>query len=90
MGPIISIDKSTLQLFSYPEISTVNRHYFINITFILIIEILGDLKKTFKTGNAEEKVKELAGKLLNHSLVSKSGSAQFSPGQVSRILKQSA
>ena len=46
MGPIIILDKSALQSLSYDEIYTLNRHYFLNITPVLIIEILADLKKT--------------------------------------------
>lgn len=64
MGPITILDKSVLQSFSYDEIFTLNRHYYLNITPILIIEILADLKKNIKKGTPQEKVKELASKLL--------------------------
>ncbi len=64
MGPIIILDKSALQSLSFDEIITLHKYYFLNIAPVLTIEILGDLKKPSKNTLSEEKVTELANKLL--------------------------
>ena len=45
MGPIIILDKSVLQSLSFEEIKFLRRHYLVNIVPVLVIEILGNLKK---------------------------------------------
>lgn len=65
MGPYIILDKSSLQSFSNSEIAILHKYYFINVTPVLIMEILADLKKE----NIREKdfaaVQLLASKILN-------------------------
>lgn len=64
MGPIILLDKSIFNSLNYNEMSMLNRYYFLNIPPILIVEVLGDLTKTFKSGgSSEERVKHFANKL---------------------------
>jgi len=48
MGPIILLDKSTVQCLSQEEIYFLFKHYYIAIAPILIIEILADLKKNIR------------------------------------------
>ena len=64
MGPIIILDKSTLQSLSINEIIILNKYYLLNIVPVLTIEILGDLKKPSKRSISEKKVTILANKLL--------------------------
>jgi len=64
MGPIIILDKSALQSLSFDEIITLHKYYLLNIPPVLTIEILGDLKKPTKNSLSQEKVVELANKLL--------------------------
>lgn len=64
MGPIIILDKSTLQSLSINEIIILNKYYLLNIVPVLTIEILGDLNKLSKHTLSEKKVTELANKLL--------------------------
>ena len=64
MGPIILLDKSTLQSLSFDEIIILHKYYFLIIAPVLTIEILGDLKKPTKDTLPEDKVIELANKLL--------------------------
>ncbi len=63
--PII-IDKSTFQMLSYNELLYVSNYYKHNITPVLTMEVLGDLKKEVKEGNPppEERVKDFARKLF--------------------------
>jgi len=63
MGPTIILDKSSLQSLSQSEINFLFKHYYVVVTPILIIEILGDL---VKKGSKENEVKQLANKLLSH------------------------
>ena len=64
MGLIILLDKSTFNCLNYDEMSVFNRFYFFNITPILIVEVLGDLTKTYKSGGSSaERVKHFANKL---------------------------
>ena len=62
MGPSIILDKSTLQSLSPDELFILNKFYFIHITPVLLIEILGDLKKPTKDGLSEDRVAILASK----------------------------
>ena len=64
MGPIVILDKSTLQSLSFDEIVILHRYYLLNIAPVLTIEILGDLKKPSNNTLSENKVTELANKLL--------------------------
>lgn len=65
MGPVIILDKSSIQSLSSEEIFRLHHYYFVNITPILIIEILADLKKVDKRNPIpEDHVKSLARKLL--------------------------
>ncbi len=50
MGPIIILDKSSLQALSKKELVLLNKLYFVNIPPVLTIEILADLKKKTKMG----------------------------------------
>lgn len=63
MGPVIILDKSTLQSLSIDEIVILHKYYLLNIAPVLTIEILGDLKKPSKHTLSEKKVIELANKL---------------------------
>ncbi len=45
MGPIILLDKSALQSLSQREIGFLTKHYYVNISPVIIYEILGDLSK---------------------------------------------
>lgn len=62
MGPTIILDKSALQSLSLHEIGALNRYYIHNIAPVLIVEILGDLKKKSSGGFSQDKVAELAQK----------------------------
>jgi len=65
MGPIILLDKSTLQALSKKELILLNKLYLVNIPPILPIEILADLKKnTAGTSLNEEEVIQIANKLI--------------------------
>lgn len=65
MGPIIITDKSTIQSLSKDELVIFHKYYMPNIVPVLILEILGNLKKAQKNGLTEqEAVKNLANKLL--------------------------
>ena len=63
MGPIIILDKSTFQSLSKREHLFLHIHFTENLTPILGMELLGDLRKeTPKSKTAEEKVSALAEK----------------------------
>lgn len=64
MGPIVLLDKSTLQSLSHDEVIILHKYYLVNIAPVLTIEILGDLKKPTKDSLSQDKVVELANKLL--------------------------
>ena len=65
MGPGIILDKSSLQSLSINELILLHKYYFIVLCPILIIEILGDLKKyTNKPHFSETQVSQLSKKLL--------------------------
>jgi hypothetical protein len=63
MGPTIILDKSSLQALSFDEIVILNNLYFVNITPVLVMEILGDLKKKSPDGMSKQQVRGLAKKL---------------------------
>lgn len=62
----IIIDKSTFQMLSYNELLYISNYYKHNITPILTMEILGDLKKEAKEGQppSVDRVKDFARKLF--------------------------
>ena len=64
MGPKIILDKSTFQSLSFEEIVTLHNYYFVVVTPVLIMEILGDLTKP-KTADSEtiKKAMQLAQQL---------------------------
>lgn len=65
--PII-IDKSTFQSLSFDEIILLHNYYRPNITPILVMEILADLKKDFDNSkNANKRVQDFAKKLLPYN-----------------------
>lgn len=70
MGPNILLDKSVIQSLSFDDIDFLNRYYYLNIPSVLIMEILGDLKKPSKEGEGvtKEKVKYLFNKISRQSL----------------------
>lgn len=65
MGPIIILDKSSLQSLSSREIACLHKYYMINVTDVLTMEILADLKKDVSKDNDIEAVRTLANKILN-------------------------
>lgn len=69
MGPTIILDKSSLQSLSSREIAFLHRYYLINVTGVLTMEILADLKKDISNENNIEEVKRLANKILNMDMV---------------------
>jgi len=68
MGPIIILDKSSLQSLSKDEILVLNKYYMVNIVPVLAMEILADLKKGDDTDEARKKTVILSNKLLSSSL----------------------
>ena len=66
MNITIIIDKSTFQMLSYNELLYVSNYYKHNITPVLTMEVLGDLKKEVKEGQppAIDRVKDFARKLF--------------------------
>lgn len=62
----IIVDKSTFQSLSYNEILRLSYYYKHNITPVLVMEILGDLKKEVKDGKppSENRVIDFANKLF--------------------------
>lgn len=67
----IIIDKSTFQSLSYNELLRLTYYYKHNITPILVMEILGDLKKEAKDGNppSQNRVIDFATKLFPSSTI---------------------
>jgi len=64
MGPILICDKSTLQALNPSELNALRRYYSLNIPPVLIVEILGDLKKHTDSQAGREEVRILANKLM--------------------------
>lgn len=70
IAPTIILDKSSLQSFSHDELLMLNRYYVTNITPILCIEILSDLKKEYGENiSAGDNVMLLAKKLKQFNSV---------------------
>lgn len=64
MGPIIILDKSTLQSLSDDELLFLNKYFILNIPPVLIMEIWGDLSKPDKQGAiSKDQVQHLAQKV---------------------------
>lgn len=64
MGPYIVLDKSAFQSLSYDELLFLSKHYSIVLTPVLVMEILGDLKKQYGERDSGEIVKTLARKII--------------------------
>lgn len=64
MGPYIVLDKSAFQSLSYDELFYLAKHYSIVLTPVLVMEILGDLKKQDGERESSEIVKTLARKII--------------------------
>src|SRR5439155_8481505 len=64
MGPVIVCDKSTVQALSRDELSALRRYYSLNIPPVLLVEILGDLKKHADAAAGRDEVRMLADKLV--------------------------
>lgn len=66
MNITIVIDKSTFQMLSYEELLYLSNYYKHNITPVLAMEVLGDLKKEAKEGQMppSDRVKDFARKLF--------------------------
>ena len=62
MGPAIILDKSAFQFLSAVELHFLYKYYYVVITPILILEILGDLAKEESTEESKQKVTILANK----------------------------
>jgi hypothetical protein len=63
-GISMILDKSAFQSFNNDQIVQLHRYYWLNITPILVMEVLGDLKKDIEPGVINsEKVAELSKKL---------------------------
>lgn len=62
----ITIDKSTFQSLSYTELTRLSSYYKHNVAPVLVMEILGDLKKDVTNGKppSEVRVKDFAKKLF--------------------------
>lgn len=64
MGPIIILDKSTLQSLSNDELLFLNKYFILNIPPVLIMEIWADLAKPDKEGAiSKDQVQNLAKKI---------------------------
>ena len=69
MGPSIILDKNALQGLSFLEVQALHRFYLVNIPPVLVKEVIGDMAKLTEKGTPEEKVTELARKMLPQSIV---------------------
>lgn len=69
MGPILLPDKSAIQALSTAELNFLRRYYTLNVAPILLLEILGDLKKETADNNPKRWVVILARKLAGASAV---------------------
>jgi hypothetical protein len=71
MSLAIIIDKSTFQALSTKEMILLQNYYLLNITPIMTMEIMADLKKEYeKSADPEKMVKDQANKLLSfHSVL---------------------
>ena len=64
MGPTLICDKSTLQALNKDELSVLRKYYSLNLPPILLMEILGDLKKHPNAEDGRKEVEMLANKIL--------------------------
>lgn len=66
MNITITIDKSTFQSLSFPELMRLSSYYKHNVAPVLVMEILGDLKKESQEGKtpSDVRVKDFASKLF--------------------------
>ncbi|MCU0421656.1 MAG: SEC-C domain-containing protein [Bacteroidia bacterium] len=66
MSIVITIDKSTFQQLNFDELRWLSHYYKHNIPPVLVMEVLGDLKKEFTAGKKppEARVKDFAMKLF--------------------------
>ena len=64
MGPTIICDKSSLQALSKDELSVLRKYYSLNVPPILLVEILGDLKKHPDVEESRKEVEMLANKVV--------------------------
>jgi len=65
MGPVIILDKSTLQSLSNDELIFLNKYFIFNIPPVLVMEICGDLAKPDKEGAiSKDQVQNLAQKVF--------------------------
>jgi hypothetical protein len=64
MGPSIICDKSSLQALSKDELSVLRTYYSLNLPPIILMEILGDLKKHSDIEASRKEVEMLANKIL--------------------------
>lgn len=69
MGPSIILDKNALQGLSFLEVQALHRFYFVNIPTVLVKEVIGDMAKLTLEGTPQEKVTELARKMLPQAIV---------------------
>ena len=68
MGPILILDKSTLQSLSDDELIFLNKYFILNIPPVLVIEIWGDLAKPDKQGSiSRDQVQRLSQKVYRGS-----------------------
>lgn len=63
MGPILILDKSTFQSLNHQEIAILTRYFTINITQVLIIEIIADLTKGVESDLNKDEVVKIAKKV---------------------------
>lgn len=64
MGPVLICDKSTLQSLARDELNALRRYYSLNVPPVLVMEILGDLKKENQIAVGQKEVRVLADKIL--------------------------
>lgn len=64
VGPHLICDKSTIQGLSRPELNVLRRYYTLNVPPVLLLEILGDLKKADDVDACRETVRSLADRLV--------------------------
>ena len=69
MGPIIILDKSTLEALSFGEMFVLHKYFLVNIAPVLAVEILGDLKKPRDNAPSEDRVVQLANKIMSFDSV---------------------
>jgi len=64
VGPVLICDKSTIQAINRAELNALRRYYSLNIPPVLLMEILGDLKKHSDLAEGQRETRILAGKLV--------------------------